>query len=131
MNGPNWKGGKPKTSTGYILQYSPKHKFASVEGYVPKHRLIWEIYHKACLLKWSNVHHINHVRDDNRIENLEAMTSWKHTYDHKKQDFTNRFCYNCNGKTQILNGRENWFKHPIIKQVYLCRKCYRKKTLLI
>lgn len=123
----HWKGGTPKASGGYILEYCPEHLFADKSGYVLQHRIVWERSHKACLLKWSNIHHKNHIRNDNRIENLEAMTSWSHGYHHSKQDFSNRFCYNCNQKTYTdYRNYECWYRHPITKQEHLCRKCYRK-----
>ena len=33
------------------------------------HRLIW-IYHHGAITKGKEINHVNHIRDDNRIENL-------------------------------------------------------------
>jgi hypothetical protein len=43
-----------------------------------EHRLVWEKHNNAILLPWANVHHINRVKTDNRIENLEAMMNAEH-----------------------------------------------------
>lgn len=75
---PRWKGGRRRITTGYITILNPKHRFAAKNGYVREHHLIWEEYHKGVILPWGVVHHLNHIRDDNRIENLEAMMKREH-----------------------------------------------------
>lgn len=73
--------GKWLDNHGYIISYKPQHHFAR-KGGVREHRLIWEEHYNAILLPWANVHHINGNKQDNRIENLNAMTNWKHTTIH-------------------------------------------------
>lgn len=76
-----WKGGIIKDS-GYIYLYKPEHPFARGK-YIAEHRLVVEEYNKFILLSCIHVHHINEVRDDNRIENLEYMCMRKHNSLHK------------------------------------------------
>jgi len=79
QNNPHWKGGKFKRkSDGYISILKPDHHFASAAKRVMQHRLVWEQHNNAVLLSWSHVHHINGKRDDNRIENLQAMMKHDH-----------------------------------------------------
>ena len=114
----NWKGGRIKHCSGYIWAYKPDHHFADVRGYVLEHRLVWEEHHNAILLRWSNVHHINHKRDDNRIENLEGMMASKHhsTY-HKHKVLLEIKCPMC-GK---LFKREPWrIRRGAINCSYSC-----------
>jgi hypothetical protein len=39
-----------------------------------QHRVLWEAHNGRKLEKFENIHHINGIRDDNRIENLELWT---------------------------------------------------------
>lgn len=74
LNG-NWKGGKTKHKSGYVLIRKPEHPRAkSNSGYVFEHILVIENSIGRYLLPGENVHHLNGIRDDNRIENLELWT---------------------------------------------------------
>ena len=72
-----WKGGKRRTSKGYILIYEPKHPFAK-QGCVFKHRLVMEKYLGRYLELYEQIHHKNGIKDDNRIENLEIVITNPH-----------------------------------------------------
>jgi len=67
---PRWKGGKIKDEEGYILIYKPEHPFAIHNRYIKEHRFVIESKIKRYLLSTEQVHHINGIRNDNRIENL-------------------------------------------------------------
>ena len=80
-----WKGGRNKVSSGYIEIYSPDHpnrhrtiSSTGVGGYVLEHRLVMEKEIGRYLHPWETVHHINGIKDDNRIENLKLLPGKEH-----------------------------------------------------
>lgn len=66
----NWKGGKQVDCYGYVLILNPDHPYSDSHGYIREHRLIMEKKIGRYLTDEEVVHHINHQRDDNKIENL-------------------------------------------------------------
>jgi hypothetical protein len=75
VRSPGWRGGKTKSSTGYILVQMSSHPAAQADGYVPEHRVIMERKLGRYLFQEETVHHINGIRHDNRPENLELWAS--------------------------------------------------------
>ncbi len=65
---PNWKGGTTISKAGYIYVYQGHQK------YLAQHVLVMEEFIGRRLNLGENVHHVNGVKDDNRIENLELWT---------------------------------------------------------
>ncbi len=97
----NWKGGIWKIR-GYIYIYSPNHPFGGVRGYVAEHRLVMEKHIGRYLTKKENVHHINGIKDDNRIENLMLFSTLK---EHIEYEYKNRKEFSINSKnTQFKKG---------------------------
>src|SRR5687767_3121753 len=70
---PNWTGGK-STNGEYIMVSSPNHSHKSKRGYVFEHRLVMEKHIGRYLREDEIVHHINGIKTDNRIENLQLLT---------------------------------------------------------
>lgn len=70
---PNWKGGKYKRISGYIMILKPNHPNCNSQGYVLESRLVMEKHLDRYLEPEEVVHHINRIKDDNRIENLKLF----------------------------------------------------------
>lgn len=65
--------GRPviRWSTGYLFIYEPEHPNAYADGWVAEHRWLMEQHLGRMLTAGEHVHHINGVKDDNRVENLQ------------------------------------------------------------
>lgn len=89
-NGMNGYGHTKLNKNGYIIVYAPKHPNAHKDGYVLLHRVLMEQHIGRYLASDEVVHHINHVRNDNRIENLLLMTNHDHMSMHMKERYAKR-----------------------------------------
>ena len=70
-NHPTYKG-RVQTGRGYIRVWKPGHPLASADGYVLEHRLV--LYGAGIqVLPTDKVHHMNHNKADNRVENLMVL----------------------------------------------------------
>lgn len=70
---PSWKGGIKRHWKGYTLTWAGDHPDAK-QGYIFTHRLVMERHIGRRLRQDETVHHLNGIRDDNRIENLELWS---------------------------------------------------------
>jgi hypothetical protein len=86
---PRWTGGRRKHSAGYVEAYAPGHP-SSVRNFVLEHRLIMEKQIGRYLHTWEIVHHVNGIKTDNRIENLELTNRVEHARLHKEQEYANK-----------------------------------------
>jgi len=106
----NWKGGRIKTSQGYILIWKPKHPNVIKKRYVSEHRLIMEKKLGRYLTKKEVVHHENDIRDDNRIKNLRLFKNQnehKRWHENKKKPIYKRII------NFILNTFKQKWKHIV------------------
>ena len=83
-------GHKKKRRDGYVAIYCPEHQKANKDGYVMEHILVMEEAIGRHLTEEEVVHHKNHKRDDNRLENLELMTFRDHAKLHMKERWNDR-----------------------------------------
>ena len=69
--------------TGYILLWEPKNPMSNSSGYVSEHRKVMSEFFGRILERSEIVHHINEIKTDNRIENLELLTRKEHGEHHE------------------------------------------------
>lgn len=79
----SWKGGKRK-SDGYVQIKKPNHPKADSSGYVYEHRYLVERELGRYLNSDEHIHHVNGIKDDNRLENLQVVTPSEHVRIHAK-----------------------------------------------
>lgn len=94
--------------------------------YLKEHRLLFELYHKCCLLDYADVHHKNGNGFDNSRKNLEGMTHINHTIlHHPRVDRSDRHCILCGSSKTSLNqlGSARWCKY---NDGYVCHTCYER-----
>lgn len=70
---PRWNGGKRKTAQGYFYIYSPNHPYKNLNNCVKRSRLVMESAIGRYLRPSEIIHHINEIKDDDRIENLQLL----------------------------------------------------------
>ena len=81
-----WKGGR-RIICGYVYWLRRDHPFSHSNGYVAEHRLVLENKLGRYLTPEEVVHHLNGDRKDNRIENLELLSSQKeHIIRHRNKE---------------------------------------------
>ena len=95
-NGLNGYGHIKEQKNGYVLAYCPEHPKAHVDGYVLLHTVVMEQHIGRYLEDDEVVHHVNHNRMDNRIENLMLMKKKAHMSMHMKERHQKRRKLQCN-----------------------------------
>lgn len=108
---PNWKGGRHPCGKGYMDILVPRGDFfypmvtrhsSDLCGYCAEHRLVMAKHINRCLLPWEIVHHINGIRDDNRLENLELI---KGKYNHAPYNILQQQVAKLKKENEILKKR--------------------------
>lgn len=75
-NHPNWVGGF-HYKDGYKFILAKDHPNANAIGYVAEHTLIMSKHLNRPMKDKETIHHLNGIKDDNRLENLEL---WSHSH---------------------------------------------------
>lgn len=76
------KNYKTRNAAGYILVLCKGHPGATKSGYVYEHRMVVEAKIGRLLSSNEIVHHVNGIKNDNRIDNLVITTRSRHAVHH-------------------------------------------------
>ena len=67
-------GHRQRNGEGYMYVFQPDSVMANNKGFVLEHRMVLATHLGRPLLPDESVHHVNGVKDDNRVENLELWS---------------------------------------------------------
>lgn len=126
-NAHNWKG--KVSHNGYFMLRKPDHPFAKGNGYVFEHRLVIEKKLNRYLLPTEVVHHINGIKTDNRIENLQLMNSNSEHVRGNNHPWKSKKCNICECKHIAKGYCETHYWYYILKPSR--NKKYPKKYTFI
>lgn len=115
----NWSGGG-KHSAGYVVIHKHEHPFAKSQGRIYEHRLVMEKHLGRYLMHGESVHHINGIKNDNRIENLKLFNSYSAHIKHEWKE-------NPKFSSTIFKKGNSPPKH---KESCKCFRCDRNSTIL-
>lgn len=90
-----WQDGRLVSSHGYVLvRVGRDHPLAFGNGYVYEHHLVWISAGNPPIEEDETLHHINGIKSDNRIGNLELLERSEHGEIHselRQRDELGRF----------------------------------------
>ncbi len=118
---------------GYIKIWSSDHPNKDSSGYVLEHRLVYEHYlyilfdEHVYIPDHMDVHHLNGVKDDNRIQNLQLISKIDHGILHHPKLSVNFFCLVCGSKTTYIRKESNKPAWHLYKNGHRCKKCYMRE----
>jgi len=76
----HWNGGKSITVAGYVLVWQPNHPkcIGNKRNYIFEHQLVMEKFLGRYLKSEERIHHKDHDRQNNKIENLQLTNNVDH-----------------------------------------------------
>lgn len=83
---PAWKGGRRFDKDGYVLVYAPDHQWPRRGGYIREHVFVMENALSRRMKPGECVHHKDHDRQNNSVENLEIIQRGQHSKLHRHED---------------------------------------------
>jgi hypothetical protein len=119
----NWKGGRRPHNHGYILV-----NLGPERGEVLEHRLVMEAHIGRALRSDEDVHHVNGIKTDNRIENLRLMSHVDHLRLHAEErrgiktgEWLHDTCGHC--RAPLMRRKSHAVRH---EAVFCDRTCWRE-----
>jgi hypothetical protein len=82
---PNWKGAQQLDRDGYIRTHRADHPWPRKNGYVAEHVRVYELHMGRRITADEVVHHRDHNRQNNSLDNLQLMTRSAHSSLHGQE----------------------------------------------
>lgn len=109
---------------GRMRVYRPDYPKAYHEGYALRAHVVWWLFNHSIPQKGDVLHHINKIKDDDHIENLQLISRSEHTILHCKLKGNLLICEHCKKQFYIATYK---IKQKISENNYprFCsQKCY-------
>lgn len=90
--------------------------------YVYEHHLVWWTNTGKLVPEGFVIHHVNHEKRDNRIENLELIDRSAHSKDHAKEKLNPPISMECGWCTTYIEVRARRFKLGSVTTKFFCSK---------
>lgn len=110
-----WKIEKLIKKGEYMYALVPNHPNATENGYVLEHRIVMENYLGRILKDDEVVHHLNHDKFDNRIENLQVLIRGQHCKIHALEQgkkWAKLKCPICGKEFEMPYNKTTYQKYP-------------------
>jgi hypothetical protein len=127
-NSPNWVGGKSIARNGYVRVFTPTEKC----GFRYEHRIVIEKSIGRRLNKGEQIHHINGIKHDNRLENLKLVSPLEHKKYHPSEKGENS---NSNKLRQVqvdeIRKKYKTGKYTLLKLAKKYNVCFQNISLIV
>ena len=110
-----WEIKKSIKKGDYMYALVPEHPLATKNGYVLYHRVVMENHLGRLLNSHEVVHHKNHNKFDNRIENLEVLNDIEHVRMHGLEhgrEYADLKCPICRKEFTMPYNQTVYVKYP-------------------